>query len=66
MVVQLLNPSNQQIANLFSVVEEVGDNYLVQQLGSQHGTSLGYSAGVAFIKNMFKETQKAQETINYK
>jgi len=38
---------------------------LIQQLGFQHGTSLGYSAGAAFIKNTFKETQKAEKTINY-
>jgi hypothetical protein len=51
---------------LFSVIEEAVDNYLVQQLGFQHGTSLGYSACETFIKNMFKETQKAQKTINYR
>jgi hypothetical protein len=50
---------------LFSFIEEAGDNYLVQQLGFQHGTPLGYSACAAFIENMFKETQKAQKTINY-
>jgi hypothetical protein len=66
MVVQLLfvNPSNQLTEKLFSVIEEAGDNYLVQQLGFQHGTSLGYSVCAAFIKNTFKETQKAQKTIN--
>ena len=41
MVVQLLNPSNQLIEKLFEVTEEAGDNYLVQQLDFQHGTSLG-------------------------
>jgi hypothetical protein len=66
MVVQLLNPSNQLTEIFFSLIEEAGDNYLVQQLGFQHGTSLGYSACAAFIKNMFKETQKAQKTIIYR
>jgi len=66
MVVQLLNPSNQLTEKLFLVIGEAGDNYLIQHLGFQHGTSLGYSACDAFIKNIFQEIQKVQKTINYR
>jgi hypothetical protein len=51
---------------LFSIIEEADENYLVQQLGFQHGTCLGYSDCAAFVKNMFKGTQEAQKTTNYR
>jgi len=60
MVVQLLlvNPSNQLIEKLFSVIEEAGDKYLVQQLGFQHGTSLGFSVCALLLKMCLKKLRR--------